>query len=134
MSDTQPPGSDWISAWIEQQREQLGRAAADGCGSDLAARWFEAGQAYLRGLTQFAQSRQPDAGAADPVSARLNEEVQNAWEGVWGAAHATSGAAVQLILDVLGKTPPLGTIGEHAQAGRELAEALREYQELEQAL
>jgi class III poly(R)-hydroxyalkanoic acid synthase PhaE subunit len=135
MTESTSQDADWIRAWIEQQREQLRRAAdAPGSGAhdfaqDLAGRWLAASVAYVRGLTEYAQ------GDAASSAARLNEEMLNAWQGGWaGAATSVGREAGQRFLEALGKLPALGIAREHAEAWRELAAAQRECQELEQAL
>jgi class III poly(R)-hydroxyalkanoic acid synthase PhaE subunit len=77
---------DWIHAWVEQQREQLRRAGMPGDQStdkgsgtesasdamrDLGMRWLEAGQSYLQGWQQFAQSTQGVPGEFADLLARM---------------------------------------------------------------
>jgi class III poly(R)-hydroxyalkanoic acid synthase PhaE subunit len=138
MTESQSPHSDWIRTWIEQQREQLHRTSADAPGEgarefaqDLAGRWMAASVAYVRGLTEFAQSQPGDATSS---AARLSEEMLNAWQGGWAGASSAGREATQRFLEALGRLPALGIAREHVEAWRELAAAQRECQELEQAL
>jgi class III poly(R)-hydroxyalkanoic acid synthase PhaE subunit len=150
MTNSQTRDADWLRAWIEQQREHLRRAApgapgeagpdftqtftpdfAENFTQDLAGRWVAASLAYVRGLTEFAQSQPGDATSS---AARLNEEMLNAWRGGWAGATSSGRDAGQRFLEALGRLPALGIAREHAEAWRELAIAQRECQELEQAL
>jgi class III poly(R)-hydroxyalkanoic acid synthase PhaE subunit len=108
--DHKGPGNgagDWIHAWVEQQREQLRRAAEPGAQStdnsfqDLGMRWLEAGQSYLQ-----------------------------AW---MGAASLGEGATRQFA-DLLARMPPLGLAREQTESWREMMAAQAECQALEQAL
>lgn len=148
MTDSHSGGSDWIQAWIEQQREQLRQAGMPGTGAagggakadgitdqvrDIGMRWLEAGQAYLQGWQQFAQQR---ATSADPTEAPLKfgEDMLNAWQGTWtGAASAGEGATRQFA-DLISRLPALGLVREQTEAWRELLAAQAEYQQLEQEL
>lgn len=108
--DHKGPGNgagDWIHAWVEQQREQLRRAATPGAQStdkameDLGMRWLEAGQSYLQ-----------------------------AW---MGAASVGEGASRQFA-DLLARIPPLGLAREQTESWREMMAAQAECQALEQEL
>lgn len=137
MSDTQTPGADWTQTWIEQQREQLRRMAADASASTEAAhgvidRWVDLGQAWLHGLAEFSRSQQPDAQSA--ASARLNEEFLNSMQGAWARASAVGRETAQRLSEALSRAPPLGLAREQAEAWRELAVAQSECQTLQQAL
>lgn len=137
MTETEAPESDWIRAWIEQQREELRRAAEGASAStqDLASRWFEAAHAYLRGMSEFAQAARPDAESASAASSSTpGDEVPNIWRDAWAGANAASREATQRFLDALGRMPPLGIAREQTESWRELAAAQREHQQLEQAL
>src|SRR5688500_11282198 len=103
MTDSHSGGSDWIQAWIEQQREQLRRAGMPGSDAagggaqteaisdqvrDIGMRWLEAGQAYLQGWQQFAQQRAAES-APGESPLKFGEDMLNAWQGTWaGAASA----------------------------------------------
>jgi class III poly(R)-hydroxyalkanoic acid synthase PhaE subunit len=136
MTESPSEGSDWIGAWIGQQRERLqslstGPFAANFAAQfhDLAARWLDIGQAYLRGLADLAKSSAPE-GQAEPLSAGLNEEMFRAWtEAAPGGLDETRRFA-----DMLGRLPPLGLTREHVEALRALSAAQREHQALEQTM
>lgn len=114
MADEDTSGSDWIQAWIEQQREQLRRSGMPGDQSadknsagpapdavrDLGMRWLEAGQAYLQVWQQFA---------------------------------AGEGASRQFA-DLIARMPALGLTREQTETWRELMAAQAECQSLEQEL
>lgn len=151
MTESNSTGSDWIQAWIEQQREQLRRAgmagvgtqstdnAAGGAGAagqirDIGLRWLEAGQSYLQGLQQFTQRAAAGASAGEAPPLKFGEEMLNAWQGAWaGAASAGEGAARQFT-DLLARLPALGLAREHTEAWRDLMAAQAETQQLEQEL
>ncbi|MGH8175108.1 MAG: poly(R)-hydroxyalkanoic acid synthase subunit PhaE, partial [Steroidobacter sp.] len=143
MSEADAAGSQWIHTWIEQQREQLRRMSATnepeqealgGQMQDLAGRWLDAAQAYLRGFSQFAESGGSDAHAAAAASSNFNEELLGAWRRVWADADSAGQDASQRFSDILGRLPSLGLAREHTEAWRELAAAQRECQQLEQSL
>src|SRR5688500_14234067 len=101
MTESKNDGSDWIQAWIEQQREQLRRAGMPGSGSaagasastdkvsdqvrDIGMRWLEAGQAYLQGWQQFAQRSAAGAASGEPPL-KFGEDMLDAWQGAWAGA------------------------------------------------
>ena len=150
MTESKNDGSDWIQAWIEQQREQLRRAGMPGSGGEAAAgsaggdpvsdqvrdigmRWLEAGQAYLQGWQQFAQRSAAGAAAGEPPL-KFGEDMLNAWQGTWaGAAMAGEGATRQFA-DLISRLPAIGLAREQTEAWRELMAAQAEYQQLEQEL
>jgi polyhydroxyalkanoate synthesis regulator phasin len=147
MTESSNDGSDWIQAWIEQQREQLRRAGMPGAGAasdgekstasdqyrDLGMRWLEAGQAYLQGWQQFAQ-RSAGGSAAGETPLKFGEEMLNAWQGSWlGVASAGEGATRQFA-DLISRLPAVGLAREQTEAWRELLAAQSEYQHLEQEL
>lgn len=150
MTESNNDGSDWIQAWIEQQREQLRRAGMPGAGAqaaeggakpegisdqvrDIGMRWLEAAQAYLQGWQQFAQRGAAGAAAGEPPL-KFGEDMLNAWQGTWaGAASAGEGASRQFA-DLLSRLPALGLAREQTEAWRELTAAQAEYQQLEQEL
>lgn len=144
MSEAEGQAGDWIRNWIEQQREQL-RQMSGGAGDpepaadqmqSLAARWLGVGQAYLSGLTQFAQSTPTttSAEAGGNPSPQFSEEMLGAWRRAWAGASSTAEQAGAQLADWLGRAPPLGMVREQAEAWREFAAAQRECQSLEQAL
>lgn len=146
MTESKNDGSDWIQAWIEQQREQLRRAGMPGSGAeagagqasadrvsdqvrDIGMRWLEAGQAYLQGWQQFAQRS-----TTGETPLKFGEDMLNAWQGTWaGAASAGEGATRQFV-DLISRLPALGLAREQTEAWRELMAAQAEYQQLEQEL
>ncbi|MBM0103514.1 hypothetical protein JM946_02110 [Steroidobacter sp. S1-65] len=150
MTESKNDGSDWIQAWIEQQREQLRRAGLPGSGAeagaakaaadtisdqvrDIGMRWLEAGQAYLQGWQQFAQ-RSAAGTAAGESPLKFGEDMLNAWQGTWaGAASAGEGATRQFV-DLISRLPSIGLLREQSEAWRELMTAQAEYQQLEQEL
>lgn len=147
MSEANSGGSDWIQAWIEQQREQLRRAGMPGAQAaggaktegvsdqvrDIGMRWLEAGQSYLQGWQQFAQRSAAGTAAGEPPL-KFGEEMLNAWQGTWtGAASAGEGATRQFA-DLISRLPALGLAREQTEAWRELLAAQTEYQQLEQEL
>lgn len=154
MTESKNGGSDWIQAWIEQQREQLRRAgmpgshstekgAADNESADADAmagqihsmglRWLEAGQSYLQGWQQFAQRTAAGATAGE-TPLKMGEELFNGWQGAWaGAASAGEGAARQFA-EMVSRLPALGLAREHTESWRELLAAQTELQQLEQEL
>jgi hypothetical protein len=148
MSEANSGGSDWIQAWIEQQREQLRRAGMPGAQAagggaktdgisdqvrDIGMRWLEAGQSYLQGWQQFAQRSAAGTAAGEPPF-KFGEEMLNAWQGTWtGAASAGEGATRQFA-DLISRLPALGLAREQTEAWRELLAAQTEYQQLEQEL
>jgi len=147
MTESKNDGSDWIQAWIEQQREQLRRAgmpgadaagAAGGTGDsdqyrDLGMRWLEAGQAYLQGWQQFVQ-RSASGSAAAETPLKFGEEMLNAWQGTWAGAAAAGEGATRQFADLISRLPAMGLAREQTEAWRELLAAQSEYQHLEQEL
>lgn len=150
MTESKNDGSDWIQAWIEQQREQLRRAgmpgvdaAADAASArqdgfsdqlrDIGMRWLEAGQAYLQGWQQFAQQRAAGA-AAGESPLKFGEDMLNAWQSAWPGAAAASDGATQQFADLISRLPAMGLAREQTEAWRELLAAQAEYQQLEQEL
>jgi hypothetical protein len=147
MTESKNDGSDWILAWIEQQREQLRRAgmpdagaASDGEQStvsdqyrDLGMRWLEAGQSYLQGWQQFAQ-RSAGGSAAGETPLKFGEEMLNAWQGTWAGAASAGEGATRQFADLISRLPALGLAREQTEAWRELLAAQAEYQHLEQEL
>ena len=147
MTDSHTGGSDWIQAWIEQQREQLRRAGIPGATAqtagaaktegisdqvrDIGMRWLEAGQAYLQGWQQFAQ-RNTAGAAGQPL--KFGEEMLNAWQGTWAGAAAAGEGATRQFADLISRLPALGLAREQTEAWRELMAAQAEYQQLEQEL
>lgn len=148
MTESTNDGSDWIQAWIEQQREQLRRAgmpgadAASAAGAkaegiadqyrDLGMRWLEAGQSYLQGWQQFAQRSAGGAAAETPL--KFGEEMLNAWQGTWAGAASAGEGATRQFADLISRMPALGLAREQTEAWRELLAAQAEYQHLEQEL
>ena len=149
MTDSKNNGSEWIEAWIAQQREQLRRAGMPGAADkepanaeadagplhsqlhDVGLRWLEAGQSYLQGWQQFAQ-RAGATGAEAPLQA--GEAMFKSWQEAWvGAASASEGAARQFS-DLIARVPALGLAREHTESWRELMAAQAELQQLEQEL
>lgn len=146
MTESKNDGSDWIQAWIEQQREQLRRAGMPGAGAttgeksgvsdqyrDLGMRWLEAGQAYVQGWQQFAQ-RSAGGSAAGETPLKFGEEMLNAWQGTWAGAAAAGEGATRQFADLISRLPALGLAREQTEAWRELLAAQAEYQHLEQEL
>lgn len=145
MTESKNDGSDWIQAWIEQQREQLRRAGMPGADAastgssksegvsdqyrDLGMRWLEAGQSYLQGWQQFAQR---SAGGEAPL--KFGEEMLNAWQGTWAGAASAGEGATRQFADLISRMPALGLAREQTEAWRELLAAQAEYQHLEQEL
>jgi BMFP domain-containing protein YqiC len=144
-SESKSNESDWIEAWIEQQREQLQGAGVPGAQStdkpagdaegvsnqvrDLGLRWLDAGRSYLRGWQQFAQQ-----GASGDTPLKCGENALNAMQGAWaGAASAGEGAAQQFT-DLIARLPALGLTREHTESWRELLAAQAESQRLQQEL
>ena len=136
MAESRAEESDWIGVWIAQQRERL-RSLSTGPfapsfaaqSQDLAARWLEVGQAYLRGLADLAKSSAPE-GQAEALSTGLSEEMFRAWTGA-----APGGPdETRRFADMLARLPPLGLTREHVEALRALDAAQREHQALEQAM
>lgn len=138
MTESKNDGSEWILAWIEQQREQLRRAGMPGVGAeaeqvrDIGMRWLEAGQAYLQGWQQFA----PQCAAAEPAEdpLKFGEEMLNAWQGAWGGAASAGAGVTRQFADLLWRLPALGLAREQTEAWRDLLAAQAEYQQLEQEL
>jgi class III poly(R)-hydroxyalkanoic acid synthase PhaE subunit len=144
-------GSDWIGAWIEQQREQLRRAGTPGAQStdqrgeqttdkpgaegvsgqmrDLGLRWLEAGQSYLQGWQQFAQQ-----GSAGAPPLKFGEETLNAMQNAWAGATSAGEGASQQFADLIARLPAVGLAREHTEAWRELMAAQAESQRLQQEL
>ncbi len=146
MTESKNDGSDWIRAWIEQQREQLRRAGmpgADAAGGeksagsdqyrDLGLRWLEAGQAYLQGWQQFAQ-RSAGGAAAGETPLKFGEEMLNAWQGTWAGAASAGEGATRQFADLISRLPAMGLAREQTEAWRELLAAQAQYQHLEQEL
>ena len=142
MTESKNDGSDWIQAWIEQQREQLRRAGMPGADAasgeksavsdqyrDLGMRWLEAGQSYLQGWQQFAQR-----GAGGETPLKFGEEMLNAWQGTWAGAASAGEGATRQFADLISRMPALGLAREQTEAWRELLAAQAEYQHLEQEL
>jgi class III poly(R)-hydroxyalkanoic acid synthase PhaE subunit len=150
MTESNNGGSDWIQAWIEQQREQLrragmpgasaqaggGSAKADGLSDqvrDIGMRWLEAGQSYLQGWQQFAQ-RGAAGAAAGESPLKFGEEMLNAWQGTWTGAAAAGEGATRQFADLISRLPALGLAREQTEMWRDLMAAQTEYQQLEQEL
>ena len=149
MTESKNDGSDWIQAWIEQQREQLRRAGMPGADAasaagpksegvsdqyrDLGMRWLEAGQSYLQGWQQFAQRTAGDP-AAGETPLKFGEEMLNAWQGTWAGAASAGEGATRQFADLISRMPALGLAREQTEAWRELLAAQAEYQHLEQEL
>lgn len=145
MTESKNDGSDWIQAWIEQQREQLRRAGLPGADAasasegasdqygDLGMRWLEAGQAYLQGWQQFAQ-RSAGGAAAGETPLEFGEDMLNAWQGTWAGAAAAGEGATRQFADLISRLPALGLAREQTESWRELLAAQTEYQHLEQEL
>ncbi|HEY0683955.1 MAG TPA: poly(R)-hydroxyalkanoic acid synthase subunit PhaE [Steroidobacter sp.] len=150
MTESTNDGSDWIQAWIEQQREQLRRAGmpsssadpATGSASgdkvsdqvrDIGMRWLEAGQAYLQGWQQFAQRSAAGAAAGEPPL-KFGEDMLNAWQGAWAGAATAGEGATRQFADLISRLPALGLAREQTEAWRELMAAQAEYHQLEQEL
>jgi len=150
MTESKNDGSDWIQAWIEQQREQLRRAGMPGADAtntpggakadgpsdqyrDLGLRWLEAGQSYLQGWQQFAQ-RSAGGSSAGETPLKFGEEMLNAWQGTWAGAASAGEGATRQFADLISRLPALGLAREQTEAWRELLAAQSEYQHLEQEL
>ena len=149
MTDSTNDGSDWIQAWIQQQREQLGRAGTSGSNGqaaegaqanafseqvrDIGMRWLEAGQAYLQGWQQFAQ-RGATAAATGEAPFKFGEEMLNAWQNTWAEAASAGEGATRQFADLISRLPALGLAREQTEAWREMLAAQAEYQQLEQEL
>jgi polyhydroxyalkanoate synthesis regulator phasin len=146
MTESSNDGSDWIQAWIEQQREQLRRAGMPGADAatgeksaasdqyrDLGMRWLEAGQSYLQGWQQFAQRSTVGSGAGE-TPLKFGEEMLNAWQGTWAGAASAGEGATRQFADLISRMPALGLAREQTEAWRELLAAQAEYQHLEQQL
>lgn len=147
MTEASNDGSDWIQAWIEQQREQLRRTGMPGAGAasegekssvsdqyrDLGMRWLEAGQSYLQGWQQFAQ-RSAAGAATGATPFKFGEEMLNAWQGTWAGAASAGEGATRQFADLISRLPALGLAREQTEAWRELLAAQAEYQHLEQEL
>jgi polyhydroxyalkanoate synthesis regulator phasin len=143
MTESKNDGSEWIQAWIEQQREQLRRAGMPGSEApagektdayrDLGLRWLEAGQSYLQGWRQFAQRSATGASSGD-APLKFGEEMLNAWQGTWAGAASASEGATRQFADLISRLPALGLAREQTEAWRELLAAQSEYQHLEQEL
>lgn len=146
MTESKNDGSDWIQAWIQQQREQLRRAGMPGADAasgeksaasdqyrDLGMRWLEAGQSYLQGWQQFAQ-RSAGGAAAGETPLKFGEEMLNAWQGTWAGAASAGEGATRQFADLISRLPALGLAREQTEAWRELLTAQTEYQHLEQEL
>jgi len=147
MTESRNDGSDWIQAWVEQQREQLRRAGMPGAGAarddekssasdqyrDLGMRWLEAGQSYLQGWQQFAQ-RSAGGAAAGETPLEFGEEMLNAWQGSWAGAASAGEGATRQFADLISRLPAMGLAREQTEAWRELLAAQAEYQHLEQEL
>lgn len=150
MTDSNNDGSDWIQAWIQQQREQLSRAGMPGSGEkvagsgaqaagfseqirDIGMRWLEAGQAYLQGWQQFAQ-RGAAGAAAGEAPLKFGEEMLSAWQNTWAEAASAGEGATRQFADLISRLPALGLAREQTEAWREMLAAQAEYQQLEQEL
>lgn len=146
MTESKNDGSDWIQAWIEQQREQLRRAGMPGADAasgekpaasdqyrDLGLRWLEAGQSYLQGWQQFAQ-RSAGGSSAGETPLKFGEEMLNAWQSTWAGAASAGEGATRQFADLISRLPALGLAREQTEAWRELLAAQTEYQHLEQEL
>jgi polyhydroxyalkanoate synthesis regulator phasin len=149
MTESNNGGSDWIQAWIEQQREQLRRAGMPGAGAqaaggaksdglsdqvrDIGMRWLEAGQAYLQGWQQFAQRGAAGVAGGEPPL-KFGEDMLNAWQGTWAGAASAGEGATRQFADLISRLPALGLAREQTEAWRELLAAQTEYQQLEQEL
>lgn len=143
MTESKNDGSDWIRAWIEQQREQLRRAGMPGADAasgektdqyrDLGLRWLEAGQSYLQGWQQFAQ-RSAGGSSSGETPLKFGEEMLNAWQGTWAGAASAGEGATRQFADLISRLPALGLAREQTEAWRELLAAQTEYQHLEQEL
>jgi hypothetical protein len=148
MDDSaEPPNSDWIRVWIEQQRVLLqqrnAQLTADADPAlrqrllELGTKWLDTGQAYLSGLQQFSATTEPAAGGSSSSAATLGEQVLNAWQGHWQSA-ANAGApgpdSAAIWAQVLRQIPPVGLAREQHAALEELADLHAQCQRLQQAL
>ena len=150
MTESKNDGSDWIQAWIEQQREQLRRAGVPGAGAaeaaagaksenvsdqyrELGMRWLEAGQSYMQGWQQFAQ-RSAAGLSAEGAPLKFGEEMLSVWQGAWAGAASAGEGATRQFADLISRLPALGLAREQTEAWRELLAAQAEYQQLEQEL
>lgn len=118
MTGDKPSGGaagadDWIRSWIDQQREQLRR------GTDTTA-----GAAQMPGQIRDLGLRWLGVG----------EEMLSAWHGVWSGVKAAGEGANERFSDLLNRAPPLGLAREQTEAWRELVNAQKECQKLEQEL
>lgn len=106
MSDDRAKDLEWISEWIEQQRERLRTGAHTAAEGASAQQWFAAGTRWL--------------------------ELFDTWRAQAGAAAGSE--AQQQFADLFGRLPPLGLARPQIEGWRELEAARREYEKLERAL
>jgi hypothetical protein len=164
MTESYDGGSDWIQAWIEQQREQLRRAGMPGAGAQasdpqstdprtgtrpadegrktegVSDQVRDIGMRWLEAGQAYLQGWQQfaqrgSAGAAAGESPlKFGQDMLNAWQGTWAGAASAGEGATQQFADLLSRMPALGLAREQTEAWRELLAAQTEYQQLEQEL
>jgi len=132
MSESNKIDAEGVSAWIEQQRENLrpgsGPSSSGGhAPEDLAQRWLELSRTYLESLFQYAQ-----LGLAARPRFELNDELLGAWRTAWMNGEMMGESATARVSELLGRLPPIGLAREHTEAWRELAAAQLECRRLEQ--
>jgi class III poly(R)-hydroxyalkanoic acid synthase PhaE subunit len=132
MSESNKIDAEGVSAWIEQQRENLrpgsGPSSPGGhAPEDLAQRWLELSRTYLESLFQYAQ-----LGLAARPRFELNDELLGAWRTAWMNGEMMGESATARVSELLGRLPPIGLAREHTEAWRELAAAQLECRRLEQ--
>jgi class III poly(R)-hydroxyalkanoic acid synthase PhaE subunit len=134
MTDRNTNDSDWIAAWIAQQRELLEQSAQGGSMNaevqELARRWADAGQAFFDGLRQFAFM----GGAAQHGLPFDPFNIGNTMLDAWSSATLLQSSLAEQASEVLQRLPPIGLAREHTEAWRELAAAQAECKRLENEL
>lgn len=108
-------GSDWASAWVEQQRDLLHKS--------VAAQEEEAGG-------EAAEPADRKAGAAGPADAC--GDLLKQWRGAWSNAQGVRPSGP--FSDLLERIPAIGPLREHTETWREVAEAQARCDRLQQDL
>lgn len=129
MSANEGHASDWVTSWIEQQRELLRRQAAAGESAahsqqELGQRWFELSQGLFAGLMPGA----PNASGAHDATA----DMFSAWRTFLTGAAAEGQGAQQRMAELFERLPPLGPARERTEAWRALLAAQAECRRLMQ--
>lgn len=126
--DSKWAGTEWATAWIEQQRELLRQSAAaahNNGGGDGAG----PGPAPAE-PTAAAGKGEPAPGAQSTSF----EEMLKTWRGAWTAAAGAQQASTAQFAELLGRVPAIGPLREHTETWREVVAAQADCQRLEREL